>query len=263
MKLQHLSTCITLIASSAIALSVEPARAFNFTEGTDLGTCDVLVDNLTTPKFKAYLDDTLIKECTTDDGFTLTASQPANGFLQGKLVDKDKKVAGVGITEPGTGPIPGEIEFGEILDVALDEADQIASFDLSFLYLPGVFWDQVYEVAEVTVNGSLTGTLTVTGETTAEWIFDGTTIDAINLDPSQEVEGGAYRVNNPFGDLIVSSLSFTAPSEGRRQPRDSDYALVAIEKGNGIFEDIPEPTTLLGLGVVGGLMAASRRQKSA
>jgi hypothetical protein len=263
MKLQHLSTCIGLIASSAIALTVEPARAFNFTDGTDLGTCDVLVDDTTVPLFKAFIDTTQLKSCTTADGFTLTASQPTDGVLQGKLVDKDGVVKGVGISVPTPGnpngtAVPAEIQFGETLTATLDKPSKIASIGLSFLYFTGVFGDIVKEMAIITTDTGLTGTLTVQNQNTAIWSLGGM---VTNLDPSKEVEGGYYRIDNPFGDIKISSLSFTAPNDAP-PPKGSDYALVSIEKGIHVH-DIPEPATLLGLGVVGGLMAFARRKKSA
>lgn len=268
MKLQNCLTGISLIATTAaIGLSTTPAKAFNFTTGTDLGTCNVLVDNLTTPLFKAYIDDTTtVKTCTTTDGFTLSATQPGDGFLQGKMVDKDKVVKGIGVSVPTPGPVPGEIQFGETLTATLAEAKLIESIGLSFLYLKGEFADKLNEIAEITaINSqgvSKTGTLTVTSATTASWSLGGT---VINLDPSVEVEGGAYNILNPFGDdFFISSLLFTAPDNSKiKPPFDSDYSLVSIVAGGpDIDEDVPEPATLLGLSVVGGLMAAARRRQS-
>ncbi|MDY6783904.1 MAG: PEP-CTERM sorting domain-containing protein [Cyanobacteriota bacterium] len=266
MKLKHLSTCIGLVATSAIAFSAESARAddskfFSFTQGDNLGTCGALVDDLTTPLFKAFIDDTLLKECkTADDFFTLTASDPVDGFLQGKMVDEDEFVKGVGITVPGEGPVPAEIQAGELLTATLDKASVIDFIELSFLYRPGVFGDKVFEVAQITTDTGLMGSLEITGESSATWSLGGV---VSNLDLSKEVEGGYYRIDNPFGDINISSLLFTAPTEGNRPPTDSDYALVAIGATPGdIADPIPEPAALLGLTVVGGLMAASRRKKA-
>jgi hypothetical protein len=265
MKLQNCLTGITLIASTAIAFSTSPAQAFNFTTGTNLGACGVLVDNLTIPLFKAFIDDTTtVSTCKTADGFTLSASQPSDGFLQGKMVDKDKVVKGIGISIPTPGPVPGEIQPGETLTATLDTASIIKSIDLSFLYLKGEFADKVNEIAEITAlgaAGSLTGTLSVTGATTAVWSLGGT---VINLDPSVELEGGAYSILNPFGNFVVSSLLFTAPDNAKiKDPFDNDYSLVAIEAaGPGITEDVPEPATMLGLTLVGGVLATARRRRN-
>ncbi|MDY7013585.1 MAG: PEP-CTERM sorting domain-containing protein [Cyanobacteriota bacterium] len=264
MKLRNYLTGISLIASTAIAFSASPVRAFNFTHGTNLGTCDVLVDNLTTPLFKAYIDDTTdVNTCQTADGFTLTGGLVGGGpgtsedtFLQGKMVDKDEIVKGIGVSIPTPGPVPGEIQHGEELKVELDVAKIIKSIDLSFLYVKGEFADKVFEVAEITAfdtDGNETkGTLSVVDETTAVWSLGGT---VINLDPSREVEGGAYSIKNPFGNISVASLLFTAPDPEHRAPFDSDYSLVAIET------DVPEPATILGLSIVGGLMASTRRRR--
>ncbi|MDY6783905.1 MAG: PEP-CTERM sorting domain-containing protein [Cyanobacteriota bacterium] len=265
MKLHNSLTGISLIATAAIGLSTAPAQAFDFNTGTDLGACGVLVDDVTTKSFKAFLDDTNdVSTCTTDDGITLSVTQPSGDFLQGKKVDD---IVGVGISMLDPGPVRGEIQSGEILTAKLDDARLIESIGLGFLYLDGEFFDLVNEIAEITAiddNGnSKTGTLTVMDPTTAVWSLGGT---VINLDPSVEPEGGAYDILNPFGDdFFVSSLSFTAPDQaGINDPRDSDYSLLSIAVGptRGDVPTTPEPATLLGLGVVGGLMASARRRKS-
>ncbi|MDY6786461.1 MAG: PEP-CTERM sorting domain-containing protein [Cyanobacteriota bacterium] len=258
MKLKHLSTCIGLVATSAIAFSAESARAasFDFTNNVALGGCGVLTDDLTTPLFQAFIDTNLEKSCTTAEGLTLTASDPGDGFLQGKMVGD---TIGVGITVPGAGPVPAEVQNGELLTVDIPTESKIDFIDLGFLYRPGVFGDAVFEVAQIMTDTGLMGTLTVTGETSAVWSLGGV---VSNLSPSKEVEGGQYRIDNPFGDIGgISSLKFTAPTAGKRPPTDSDYALVAIGTTPDI-DQVPEPAALLGLTVVGGLMAASRRKKA-
>ncbi|MDY6786462.1 MAG: PEP-CTERM sorting domain-containing protein [Cyanobacteriota bacterium] len=270
MKLHNSLTGISLIATAAIGLSTAPAQAFNFNTGEKLGTCDVLVDNVTKPLFKAFIDETDdVSTCTTEDGITLSATQPGDGFLQGKKVDD---IVGIGVSVPDPGPVPGEIQFGEELVAELGTASIIESISLGFLYLDGEFHDLVNEIAKIEAKGadgtSKMATLTVTGETTAEWLVDGVAMDSvINIDPSVEPEGGAYEISNPFGDdFLVSSLLFTAPDQpGIEKPRDSDYSLLSIDAtapGDTGGPTVPEPTTLLGLGVVGGLMASARRRKS-
>lgn len=259
MKLHKLSTGIGLVATGAIALAGTPAHAFNFTNGTNVGACGALVDNFSIKDFTAKLDDTIgTKDCKTADGFTLTATQPTTSYLQGKKVDDIK---GVGISGPTEDLVKGEINKGELLTATLDKASVIKSIDLSFLYRPGVFADKVFEIAGITANGSVSGKLTVTGSTSATWDLGGT---VINLDPSNQGEGGWYRVLNPFADLLVSNLTFTAitqPGAPADSFKNSDYSLVGIEKEVAV----PEPGTvgaLLGLGAIAGL-TRRRNKKSA
>jgi PEP-CTERM motif len=263
MKLQTLSTGIGLMVCGAIALAATPARAFNFTSGTSLGSCNLLVDNLSVPHFTAKLDDTTnVNTCTTADGFTLTAAQPSSSYLQGKKVDE---ATGVGISGPTSDFVPGEINKGELLDVVLDKASIIKSIDLSFLYRPGVFADKVFEIAGITANGSVSGKLTVTGATSATWTLGGT---VINIDPSKNGQSGWYRILNPFANLSVSNLTFAAitnpnyPNVSANSFENSDYSLVGIEK----VVAVPEPGTvgaLLGMGVLGSLATRRRNKKSA
>lgn len=249
MKLQTLSTGIGLIATGAIALASTPAQAFNFTTGSSLGACGVLVDNMVVPDFTAQLDDTVgVTSCKTADGFTLSTQ---DGYLQGKQVDDPSDPRGVGISGSRNDLVKGEINKGELLSAILDKASKIASIDLSFLYLPPVYGDIVHEIAVITAGGT-EGQLKVTSQNSATWSLGGL---VTNLDLSKKGEGGAYSIANPFGDTLISALQFTVPPVGNSF-KYSDYSLVAIEKAS-----VPEPATLLGLAAVGGLMAASRRNK--
>ncbi|MFB2934091.1 PEP-CTERM sorting domain-containing protein [Aerosakkonemataceae cyanobacterium BLCC-F154] len=276
MKLNKISPTIGLVASSILLMSTTPAQAFNFTNKTDLGTCASLVDEL--PK-GGGLDSTLSKECTTSDGFKLIAGADAgNAKLQGKEVVDNKlsddgyngSVLGVGVSKSNVDAVSGEIDLGEYIDLILPETGVLESIDLSFLYKPGHKGDQVYEVSFLSAGdgGWLTGTLKVladltgTGNTKARWsVADlgiNTIIEAISA--STNSGGGWYSILNPFGDTKIAGLKLSAPTQGFNvsgdSPANNDFSLV------GATMKVPEPATLLGLGLVAGAMAASRKRQA-
>ncbi|HEY9296001.1 MAG TPA: hypothetical protein VIQ31_06445, partial [Phormidium sp.] len=174
MKLNKISTSLGLVASSVLFMSNAPAQAFNFTSGTDLGSCASLVNQLS----GAGLDPTTLNSCKTGDGFNLVAGPSELGAkLQGKAILDNKfsddgyqgLVRGVGVSLPIFDSVPGEISYAEYLDLVLPKTGVLESIDLSFLYKPGHKGDNVFEVSFLSSgdNGFLTGTLQVLDEVTA------------------------------------------------------------------------------------------------
>ncbi|MBE9010992.1 PEP-CTERM sorting domain-containing protein [Pseudanabaenaceae cyanobacterium LEGE 13415] len=205
--------------------------------------------------------------CTVN-GFTLSATDNSNPANPRNITQKNVNgFLGLGVRN-GENPDPsgGEIDFNEILNVGFGRALTLKSLDLSFLYQPGVFADKVFEVALVKATGGIqTGKLRVTGNTTAVWESPTGFGSVLNLSPSTKRGGGSYRITNPFGDDKITGFSLTALkvrsddptqacSSGRKCPSgsdNSDFALTAVQ--------VPEPTTVAGLGLVGLLAFARRR----
>lgn len=261
MKFQTKALLTGFVAGSALAVAAAPAQAFNFTTGEAVGACGGI----------EYTDG-FSKSCTTADGFTLTvtkdgqtAGTDANlgGYLSSKTVNGVTGVGVYGDPSPTHGTLE-EIDYGEEITATLPAAKIIQSIDLAFLYQPGEFGDVVYEVAEiVTAYGS--GFLKVTGDTTAEWTFNGITQVLTALSPSLDGKndavagGGLYSIVNPFGDLAVSSIAFNSVNlNGDKSDnyRQSDYSVAGIKA-------VPEPSLMIGLGAVGSLLLASRRRRAA
>ncbi len=254
MKFQTTAILTGLLAGSALAVSAVPAHAFNFTSGEDLGSCANI----------SYLDG--IKSCTTTDGFTLTvtkdgltAGTDANlgGYLTTKTVNGVTGIGVYGDPSPTHGSLH-EIDYGEEITATLAAARVIQSIDLAFLYQPGVFGDKVFEVAEIGIGNGQFGRLTVTGDTTAQWVFNGITTVLTALSPSTEQGGGLYRILNPFGDLLVDTITFNSVQLKGTSYRYSDFSIAGIKAAG-----VPEPSLMVGLGAVGGLLLASRRRRSA
>jgi hypothetical protein len=258
MKLKQASTIVGLLASSALALSVAPAQAFSFNSGADLGGCAAVpLENLGNNTASA----SSLSSCTTADGITLTAgaTNPVSGGA--KLTKKEVNgVMGVGVYNDSSKANLGsqqEIDFGETLTLSVKKPTIFESLDLSFLYKKGEIGDLLNEVAQVTAGG-VTGTLKVLSATQAQWNWNGIAQLVTALSPSNKSGGGLYSILNPFGNTAVSSIVLTSPQEAGRSYRYSDFALAGAKTASA---SVPEPTTLAGLGLVGGLLVASRRRK--
>uniref|UniRef100_A0ACD5GTT2 Uncharacterized protein n=1 Tax=Desertifilum tharense IPPAS B-1220 TaxID=1781255 RepID=A0ACD5GTT2_9CYAN len=106
--------------------------------------------------------------CLVNDFFTLTA-QPGNKEITTKTIGG---VQGLGVADDaqnlGRDPSRGEIDIGEILRVDFARSSVLEFLDLSFMYQPGVYEDEVFEIAQVTSDAGV-GTLTITGDTSAVW----------------------------------------------------------------------------------------------
>lgn len=270
MNFKKVSTYLSVLAGGALALSTAPAQAFNFTTGSSLGGCSALAGPFYSGPYDQQISNYTTPSCTTGDGFTLTAT---GGLLQGKIVND---VTGVGITNGPNDPAPGEINTGEELTLGLPGTGGILeSLGLSFLYRPGVFSDKVYEVAAAVSDTNLTGTLRITSPTTAVWNVAGLGIvdQIVNAVSGSNPDGGGwYNIANPFGNSSLSSLVLKPlPGSTTANPynptnqwlnsfENSDFSLVSAKVKEA--SSIPEPGTLAGLALVGGLLAASRRRKT-
>lgn len=265
---KKVSTFLSVIAGGALALTTSPAQAFNFTSGFSLGSCSGLAGPFYSGPYNQQISNFTTPSCTTGDGFTLTAS---GGPLQGKIVNN---VTGVGITNGPNDPVPGEVNTGEELNLILPGTGGVLeSLGLSFLYRPGVFSDKVYEVAAAVSDTNLTGTLRITSPTTALWNVAGLGIvdQIVNaVSGSNPNGGGWYNITNPFGNSSLSSLvlkplpgsttanPYNPTNEWLDSFENSDFSLVSAEVKSS---SVPEPATIAGLALVGGLLAASRRRK--
>ncbi len=240
-KSTSLSILIGLVAGSAIATFQTAANAASFTaqDAKDAGCIG-------------------LTSCTVN-GFTLNATDNGTPAQTRNITEKTVGgVLGLGVRNgTNSDPSSGEIDFNEILSVGFGKALTLKSLDLSFLYQPGVYNDAVFEVALVkATGGTQTGKLRVTGNTSAVWESAEGTV--VNLSPSVKGKGGSYRLLNPFGDDKILGFSLTAlqakDAKGKTPAggANSDYALSAVQ--------VPEPTTVAGLGVVGLLAFARRRQ---
>ena len=255
-KLSLIST--GLIAGSALAFWMTPAQAstFSFTASdAEAAGC----------QFSA--------SCIVNSEFNLSVAQPSGSLMTIKHVPILDNFKGIGISEDGTtsielnGGSEGEIDPDEVLAVDFQQAI-IDYIDLGFLYPEGVFGDLVFETIEITSSAGETGTLQITGETTATWTLDGS---VVNLSPSRDFSNpagagqGLYRLFNPFGTDKLTGFTATAIPISNSvfgftpvgHP-NSDFVLA----GAGITTMmVPEPGTLGALIGTGALAALSLRRR--
>jgi hypothetical protein len=264
---------IGLLTSSALALSSNPAQAFNF--NTEANTCSAAA-------LTGYTSDGFKLTAGTTDG--RTAALACKTVADKGNVDDGYKgnVTGIGVTASVKDQVPGEIGIKEYIDLEFPNSRPgiLSSLDLSFLYQPDEFEDKVFEIAAVsTDNSTLTGqgTLRVTGNNSAVWSWLGGFQDikakSNSTDGNKSIQGGGwYSINNPFGNTVLKSLRLTAlPGSKTSNTNTTDIKLSEYSKANSDFSlvgaelksvTVPEPTTLAGLGLVGGLLLTTRRRKA-
>lgn len=171
---------------------------------------------------------------------------------------------GVSITSSGTlgvksvGGIDGVGVIGGLVDREIDGSEwvkfdftpdqRVDYFTLGALFATGNWGDQVNEQAVVLegINGNIvTGLLTVnTNGLTASWLSTSGFGTVSTVSDGLYGSGGAFRVTNPFGEMAMKSITFSANSI---TSAGSDYTIVALSTSN-----VPEPgmISLFGMGLV-------------
>jgi hypothetical protein len=170
---------------------------------------------------------------------------------------------GVGVSpKTGSERTSGEIDIGESINASFSKGIFITNFKLGLLF-DGPEYGDVNEKAQITAtyldNTVRSFTFTATGKNTGIWTGSGS---FVNLSKAEDGKGGVWSISNPFGDVRVKALSFTAlrgvcGTAGGSCSNQSDYTLISVSA-------VPEPETyaMMLLGLLGvGFM--TRRNKQA
>ena len=154
----------------------------------------------------------------------------------------------------------GEIDIGEFINVSYTNPETIGNLRIVFIY-NGPEFDDVAEVAQVTVNGSAVYKLAVSGTVDNVAFWQGSSGGVSNCGATTVSGSGCFDIANPFGGTAIKSLSFTAipgvpGSLGGAGTNQSDYAI-------GSIRQVPEPGTLVlfGAGLI-GLALLNRRKRA-
>jgi PEP-CTERM motif len=183
----------------------------------------------------------------------------------GNFITKTKSgISGLGVTGGRTND---EIDIRETITMSWVGGLKITSFSVGVLYNGPEFGDWA-ETAQVRAwNGDTmigTGVLQVDATNNTLATFTGTGFGSVtNLSPATQNDGGAWKVDNPFGHAMVTKLEFTSLEStlcGTTSActNQSDYTLSSVTA-------VPEPSAyammLAGLGALG--FVARRRSPRA
>ena len=154
------------------------------------------------------------------------------------------------------GTVNNEIDVArESVTFTFGAPTTLSSLTLGALFQPGQYGDTVFEKAMVTINGTSSYYLQVTGNTTASWTGSGS---VLNLSPALQPLGGAFIINNPFS-VAVNTLRFSAVSVGNETYKDSDFTVVSVQ---GCTKSVPEPSSAvasLGILLAGAVLGLKRK----
>ncbi|MBC7924624.1 MAG: PEP-CTERM sorting domain-containing protein [Bryobacteraceae bacterium] len=138
--------------------------------------------------------------------------------------------------------------------ITYNSAVLMNELSLAFLYPTPQYGDASNEIAKVTFNDLFTYTLTADTTLTATWTGPGS---VTNIEAAVEGFGGAWRISNPFGNNLVTSIRLESGNPGDNNTF-GDFALFSATSSA-----VPEPGTyaLLGTGLATLIAFARRRQK--
>ena len=254
MKLKHIATCAGLIASSFLAFSNTPAQAFSFMtnfsgnnpKGNILLNSVQLTDGTLISDFALANQANIISNDLWTGGNTGAASadmgdQATVGIKQ-ERVDNNGVVASLGNLNL-TSIIDTEDAGSSVIDVFFSSA-----VDNLFFWERGM--NSKLDIQALDANGGVIGNLLTSYS--GKWQYARYGIDTQEIIGTQRV--GSLGVS--LADLGVSSpISGVRVASRGRLYNGPDWKVV------GSAASVPEPATLVGLGLVAGAMAASRCRK--
>ena len=267
MQIRQIATTIGLVSGltsvGAIALSA-PAQAFSFQSnithsltGGDAVKGDIFLDSITLESGQVISDFTLINSANilSNDIYTGGNSGAASADIGDKATTGLRQEA---LTNEGAKTVMNNLNLNNIIDTE-DKGSFILDLNFEkavdniFLYERGM--NSRIDVQALDADGNEIGNLLKLPKS-SNWDYAGFKINTKEIGGSQKVGSiGISMTDLGITTGYVSALRLS--SEGRAY-NGPDFKVV------GSVADIPEPSTLLGLGaVVAGLAASKRRRNEA
>ena len=262
MKLRQLAASIGLVTTGAVALLSTPAHAFsfhtNYTQsltGKNAVKGDIFLDSVVLESGKVISDFTLVNSAriVSNDIYTGGNSGAASADIGDKATTGLRQEA---LTNEGAKTVMNNLNLNNIIDTE-DKGSFILDLqfeqavDNIFLFERGM--NSRMDVQALDANGNTIGNLLQLSKS-KNWDYAGFDINTKEIGGAQKV--GSIGIS--LMDLGVTTNTISAlrvSSEGRAY-NGPDFKVL------GSVAQVPEPSTLLGLGaVVAGLLSAGRRKQ--
>ncbi len=257
MKFQHISVLTGLMAAGVLALSTSSAQAFSFTTNSTYNN---------KPKDDIWLKSVQMKDGTIIDDFALVnkANIIYNDAYKGKnsgaaSADKGDNAQGVVAEDPNNQQVVaalGNLNLNNIID-----GEDSGKFIINLFFDQAVdklfFWERGMNsdlaVQAIDADGNVIGNLLKILR--SEWDDASYKIDTMEISGSQKV--GSRGVS--LADLGLSGYSSIT---GIRVSADKSFNGPDFKVVGAVAQSVPEPASLLGLGLMGGMLVVSRRRQA-
>jgi hypothetical protein len=261
MKKHQIAASISLIASGAIALSSSPAQAFSFQtnytaalSGSDAAKGDIFLNSVTLANGTVISDFSLVTSANilSNDIYTGGNSGAASADIGDKATTGIRQEA---LTNEGAKTVMNNLNLNNIIDTE-DKGNFI--LDLNFAKaVDNIFiWERGMnsrlDVQALDANGQLIGNKLALSNS-KNWDYAGFKIDTQEIGSAQKV--GSIGIS--LADLGLTSGYVSALRVSSKSAYNGpDFKVI------GSVADVPEPSSLLGLGaIVAGAIATRRRQQ--
>ena len=263
MKIRQIAASAGLILGGAIALSSAPAQAFSFQtnytaalSGKDASKGDIFLNSVTLDSGKVISDFTLVNSVNilSNDIYTGGNSGAASADIGDKATTGLKQEK---LTNEGAKTVLNNLNLNNIIDVE-DKGNFI--LDLNFAKaVDNIFiWERGMnsrlDIQALDAQGNIIGNKVALNS--KDWDDAKFKIDTKEISSAQEV--GSIGISLSDLGLTTSYVSALRVSSHGKIYNGPDFKVI------GSVADIPEPSSLLGLGIAAvGLIATRRKQAQA
>ncbi|RUS93150.1 hypothetical protein DSM106972_097020 [Dulcicalothrix desertica PCC 7102] len=256
MNFKHISAFAGLITASVLAVSVSPAQAFTFTTNSTYNN---------NPKEDIFLKSVKLTDGTVINDFALVnkAKIVQNDIYTGgnsgaASSEKGDNAQGINVEDPTNQNLVtslGNLNLNNIIDDEDTGSFKInlgfnKALDKLFFFERGMNSD--LSVQALDTNGNLIGNLLTLSRNDSK--YAGYSIDTTEIDGAQEV--GSWGVS--LADLGVSSPISRIQLTSQASFNGPDFKVVGA-----VAKSTPEPTSLVSIGLVSGIVALLKRRKIA